>query len=62
MRKLSKDDKALLDRIVSYDISSLNPVSNLVSEIFQPGHTALFISDKTYQVPQTSLSQGFRSL
>ena len=48
MRKLSKDDKALLDIIVSYDISSLNPVSNLVSEIFQPGHTALFISDKTY--------------
>lgn len=48
MRKLSKDDKALLDIVASYDNSSLNPVSNLVSEIFQPGQTALFIADKTY--------------
>ena len=48
MRKLSKDDKALLDKIASYDILSLNPVSNIVSEIFQPGQTALFIADKTY--------------
>lgn len=48
MRKLSKDDKALLDKIASYDISSLNPVRNIVSEIFQPGQTALFIADKTY--------------
>ena len=48
MRKLSKEDKALLDKIASYDNSSLNPVSNIVSEIFIPGETALFISDKTY--------------
>lgn len=48
MRKLSKEDKALLDKIASYDNSSLNPVSNIVSEIFLPGETALFISDKTY--------------
>lgn len=48
MRKLSEDDKALLDKIASYDNSSLNPVSNIVSEIFLPGETALFISDKAY--------------
>lgn len=48
MRKLSKDDKALLDKIASYDNSSLHPVSNMVSEIFKSGQTALFIADKTY--------------
>lgn len=48
MRKLSKDDKALLDKIASYDNSSLNPVSNIVSEIFKSGQTALFIADKSY--------------
>lgn len=48
MRKLSKDDKALLDKIASYDNSSLHPVSNIVSEIFKSGQTALFIADKTY--------------
>lgn len=48
MRKVSKDDKAFLDKIASYDNSSLNPVSNIVSEIFKSGQTALFIADKTY--------------
>lgn len=48
MRKLSKDDKALLDKIASYDNSSLNPVSNIVSEIFKSGQTALFIAEKSY--------------
>ena len=48
MRKLSKDDKALLDKIASYDNSSFNPVSNIVSEIFKSGQTALFIADKSY--------------
>lgn len=56
MRKLSKDDKALLDKIAYYENSNLNPVSNLVSEIFQPGQSALFVSDKTYLLKKNNVA------
>lgn len=56
MRKLSKDDKALLDKIASYDNSSLHPVSNIVSEIFMSGQTALFIADKTYLLKKENVT------
>ena len=34
MRTLSKDEKSFLDKIARYDNSTLNPVSDIISEIF----------------------------
>ena len=57
MRTLSKDEKSFLDKIARYDNSTLNPVSDIISEIFIPGQTALLIKDKAYLLKRDNVER-----
>lgn len=48
MRKLTSTDKHIIDKILAYGQNTLNPVSEIASEMFLKGHTALLLCDKAY--------------
>ena len=50
MRKLSKADKKIIDKISQIKCTTPNSLSNIVSEIFKTDKCALFVSDLVYLI------------